>query len=130
MNVNKRTGVLASCAVLSVLLLGAGCAKLAGLPNFHQSFVQMGLPAWTGYFTGACEVAAAVGLWIPRLRRLAAAGVCLLLVGALGYHLSYTPPIKGLPAAVMLALSLFVLLAGRGPQAAATPERSAGPAVP
>lgn len=103
--------------LLALPLLLAGSAKLAGVPQLHASFAMMGLPAGFGYFIGAAEVAGAIGLFIEPLRRLAALGIALVMVGALGFHIGYTPLAQGLPAAILLGLSLWTL-------ARPTPQRS------
>ena len=41
-----------------------GTAKVEGVPRLLETFAIMGLPAWFGYFIGACELAGAVGLFI------------------------------------------------------------------
>ncbi|MBB5203630.1 putative membrane protein YphA (DoxX/SURF4 family) [Inhella inkyongensis] len=95
------------------LLLGGG-AKLAGVPELHASFGILGLPAWFGYFIGSAEVAGALGLFIPRLRRLAAAGLVPIMAGALYFHVRHTPLEQGVPALVLLSLALWVAM--RRPQ--------------
>lgn len=102
---------------LSLPLLAAGSAKLAGVPELHASFQALGLPAWFGYFIGACEVAGALGLWIAPLRKLAATGLIGIMLGALYFHLRFTPLSQGIPAAVLLGLSLLAWRLPREPQA-------------
>ncbi|MBH9554314.1 DoxX family protein [Inhella gelatinilytica] len=89
------------------LLLGGG-AKLLGVPQVHASFGLMGLPAWFGYFIGAAEVAGAMGLFLPRLRRLAAAGLVPIMAGAVFFHWRYTPWEQGIPALILLGLSAWL----------------------
>lgn len=96
--------------LLALPLLLAGSAKLMGVPQLHASFGLMGLPVWFGYCIGAAEVAGAIGLFIPRLRRLAAAGLASIMAGALFFHLRYTPWEQGIPALVLLGLSLWLAL--------------------
>ncbi|CAN5756444.1 hypothetical protein BH11PSE13_BH11PSE13_42080 [soil metagenome] len=60
--------------VLTALtLLAGGGANLVGVPLMHQSFIELGLPVWFGYFIGACEVAGAVALFVAPISALAAA---------------------------------------------------------
>jgi putative oxidoreductase len=113
---NKLKTYLPLVLLALPLLLGGG-AKLAGVPQLHASFAVLGLPAWFGYFIGAAEVAGAIGLFIPRLQRPAAAGLVPILAGALYFHLRHTPVAEGLPALVLLGLALW--LAMRRPHAEA-----------
>ena len=80
----QKYGVLAASVLLALIVGAAGIAKLMGVPMVHQSFAILGLPSWFGYFIGAAEVAGAVGLFIPALSRLAAAGLAIIGAGAVG----------------------------------------------
>jgi len=97
-----------------VLLLGAGGAKLAGIPELHQSFHLLGFPEWFGYFIGACEVAGAIGLFISPLSALAALGIAMIMSGAIYFHTLHTPLTEGVPALVVLALCFYVFLKTKG----------------
>lgn len=109
MNINTNTLRQTLPRVLLALpLLLAGSAKLLGVAQLHASFALMGLPAWFGYFIGAAEVAGAVGLFIPGLQRLAAAGLVPIMGGAVFFHLFYTPWAQGIPALIFLGLSLWL----------------------
>lgn len=100
--------------VLVALYVGAaGIAKLAGVPYVHSSFPKLGLPAWFGYFIGACEVLGAVGLLIRPLRALAAVGIAIIMVGATYYHAVYTPVMQAAPAFVLTVLSVYIFFKGR-----------------
>lgn len=90
----------------------------------HASFGTLGLPPWFGYFIGACEVAGAVGLFIRRLSMLAAAGISIIMIGALYFHIMHTPLSQGIPALAILLLSAFIIkerLGGGGRRAEALP---------
>jgi putative oxidoreductase len=94
---------------LVTLYVGAGgIAKLAGVPYVHSSFPQLGLPAWFGYFIGACEVLGPIGLFIRPLSALAAAGLGIIMIGATYYHATYTPVVQALPAIVLVALCVYI----------------------
>jgi uncharacterized membrane protein YphA (DoxX/SURF4 family) len=109
----KKYGLLAACILLALPLVGAGGAKLAGVPQMHESFRLLGLPGWFGYFIGACEVAGAVGLFIQPLRALAAAGLCVILVGALYFHVTHPPLAAGVPALIFLLLASWIATRGK-----------------
>lgn len=81
--------------------------------NMKEEFSSYGLPPWLVYFVGGlkllCATLLLVGIWIPDLVRPAAAGMALLMSGAVLMHLKVKDPFKkAIPASVMLALSLLV----------------------
>jgi uncharacterized membrane protein YphA (DoxX/SURF4 family) len=98
----------AATIVLALMLLGSGGAKLAGVPQVHQSFAVLGLPGWFGYFIGACEVLGAIVLFIRPLSALAAAGIAIIAIGAIYYHVAHTPVAQGVPALLILLLCSYV----------------------
>jgi uncharacterized membrane protein YphA (DoxX/SURF4 family) len=99
---------------LVVLYVGAGgVAKLASVPYVHSSFPKLGLPAWFGYFIGACEVLGCIALFIRPLRALAALGIAIIMVGATYYHSVYTPVFQAAPAFVLLILSAYIFWTSR-----------------
>jgi uncharacterized membrane protein YphA (DoxX/SURF4 family) len=104
-----RTYALWIAIALVVLYVGAGgVAKLASVPYVHSSFPKLGLPAWFGYFIGACEVLGCIALFIRPLRALAALGIGIIMVGATYYHSVYTPVVQAAPAFVLLILSAYI----------------------
>ena len=114
----QKYGVLIASIPLALICAAAGVAKLMGVPMVHQSFGILGLPSWFGYFIGAAEVAGAVGLFIPKLSRLAALGLAIIGAGAVYFHIMHTPISAGVPAIVVLVLAAFIALKGRGTAAA------------
>jgi putative oxidoreductase len=63
----------------------AGAAAIPKLANLHSSahmFAEIGAGHWLQYFVGTAELAGAIGLLIPPLTALAAAGLCLDMIGA------------------------------------------------
>ncbi|HEV8553547.1 MAG TPA: DoxX family protein [Casimicrobiaceae bacterium] len=110
----RRNYPLWIAIALVILYVGAaGIAKLAGVPYVHSSFPKLGLPAWFGYFIGACEVLGAIALLIRPLRALAALGIAIIMVGATYYHAVYTPPFQAAPAFVLLILCVYIFWSGR-----------------
>jgi uncharacterized membrane protein YphA (DoxX/SURF4 family) len=76
--------------LLAVVCLLPAAGKLTGQPKMRQSAEHFGIP-WSRYrLIGVAEVAAAVGvlagLWWHPLGLAAAAGMALLLLGALITH--------------------------------------------
>src|SRR5260370_27533358 len=62
--------------------IGAGGAKLAGVPAMVEVFGKVGLGQWFRYFTGLLEVAAGIGLLIFPYALYAARLLAFLIVGA------------------------------------------------
>jgi len=101
------------------LLLAAACllpaaAKLTGQPRMQESAAHFGIP-WPRYrLIGVAELAAAAGiltgLWWHPLGVAAAAGMTLLLVGAIITHRKAADSAKEMaPALVALLLTLAYL---------------------
>jgi hypothetical protein len=82
--------------------------------TLHEEFAAYGLPDVVFYLVGVLKVGAAIaliaGVWIELPVRAAAGLVAALMIGALAMHLKVgDPPMKSLPAAVMLALSAAII---------------------
>ena len=92
--------------VIAFLLAGGG--KLSGNEGMHASFATMGLPWWFGYFIGAAEIAGAIGLCITALRKPAAAGLAIIMVGAIYFHIAYAVP-SFVPALILLVLLIATM---------------------
>jgi len=100
--------IWAPTLLLALPLILAGVAKLSGVPAMHQSFNMMGLPEWFGYFIGALELLAGVGLLVPKWAALAATGMVPILLGAAYFHLAYAVP-SAVPALILLLLALVIV---------------------
>ncbi|MBU8861819.1 MULTISPECIES: DoxX family protein [unclassified Micromonospora] len=97
--------------VLGVFLVVASAGpKLVGETYAVRTFEDMGAAPWFRVLVGLLELAGGIGLLVPRLAGLAAAGLALLMVGAAitqafilhGGALVITP---------VVLLALFVLVA-------------------
>jgi putative oxidoreductase len=77
-----RIGTWAARILLSAQFIAGGALKLTGEASMVAMFDDIGVGAGLRLFVGACEVAGAVGLLVPRLVRPAATGLVLLMVGA------------------------------------------------
>ncbi|WP_316783341.1 DoxX family protein [Streptomyces sasae] len=113
------TPTIVLAVVLAAIFLLLGAAKLAAVPAMRQAAAHVGMTTTHYRLLGALEVAAAagllVGLRITALGAAAAAGLILLMAGAVFVHLrSGDPAARCLPAAVVGALTAahLVLLAG------------------
>jgi putative oxidoreductase len=127
----KRTRTLVAwgaALALAALFTASGAAKLAnadaatGVP-YDEQFEAWGLPGWFARAVGLAEVAGAVGLLVPRLRSMAAAGLTAVMVGAVGTHLANAEAAAA-PVPAVLGLALVGLVALDAPawrRAAADP---------
>lgn len=91
--------------LLAAVFVGAGGAKLAGVPMMVDIFQQIGLGQDFRYLTGVVEVLGAAALFVPGMTVLAALWLAVTMCGALLAHL-FVLPASGVPAAVLLVLSL------------------------
>jgi uncharacterized membrane protein YphA (DoxX/SURF4 family) len=98
-------GANAAVWVLQILaaaaFLGAGGAKLAGVPQMVEVFQKIGVGQWFRYVTGLLEVLGAIGLLIPRYTFYAACLLATVMVGAVISHLTV---LGGSPAAPVVLL--------------------------
>ena len=79
----RRRALWALQGVLGVFFVVASAApKLFGETSTVKTFEDMGAATWFRYFIGLVELAGGIGLLVPRLAGLAAAGLALLMVGA------------------------------------------------
>ncbi len=106
--------------VIISLLLAAACllpaaGKLAGQPRMRQSAAHFGIP-WPRYrLIGVAELAAAagilIGLWWHPLGLAAAAGMALLLLGAIITHRRAADSAQEVAPAVLALLLTVAYLA-------------------
>ena len=68
--------------VLALVFAGAGISKVAGDPTMIELFSAIGAGQGLRYVVGTLEIAGAIGVLVPRLCGLAAAGLALLMIGA------------------------------------------------
>jgi uncharacterized membrane protein YphA (DoxX/SURF4 family) len=90
--------------LLTALFLFAGLPKLLTPAKIMSQWVYA---PWFLTFVGACETLGAIGLLIPRLAALAAAGLSIIMVGAV-YTLVSHHMTKELPVPIVV----FFLLLG------------------
>ncbi|MEO0542450.1 MAG: DoxX family protein [Pseudomonadota bacterium] len=110
----KRYGIWCPIVLSALAFAAAGTFKLMGTPELHQSFALLGLPSWFGYFIGTAEVAGAIGLLFARTRLLAAIGLAIIMVGAVYFHVAFTPLGQTVPALVLLGFMLLIVHYQRG----------------
>jgi len=110
MNKFKTIATWAVVTLLAVSMAAAGIGKLMGVEMLHQSFANMGLPQWFGYFIGACEFLGAIALFVRKLSALAASGLIVIMLGAIGYHIAFDPIAMAVPAVVLAILAAIVFI--------------------
>jgi uncharacterized membrane protein YphA (DoxX/SURF4 family) len=78
----KNRTLWAAQVLLAAVFAFAAMPKLAGAHSAVAMFGQIGAGQWLRYLVGTAELAGAVGLLIPRLAGLAAAGLAADMAGA------------------------------------------------
>lgn len=92
----------AATALLVIVFLGSGAAKLASLEYELVAFARWGYPLWFMYLTGGVEVLASAALLLRRYTALVAAGLGFFMVGAVVTHALHAEwPMMGLATAIM-----------------------------
>jgi len=111
----KKWLIIAATVLPTLAFLAAGTFKVSGAEEMVQNFQKYGLPISLMYFIGLSEIAGAIGLWLKiapvggiQLRLLAALGLSIIMVGAIASHAIYDPISMAAPAAVLLAILLFL----------------------
>lgn len=100
--------------LVSGLFLVASYAKLTGNAGAAASFTMAGLPVWFMYFIGAAELLGVIGLWIDRLHAYAAAGLFIILAGAVVVTAVFVSVPEALfPIGTAVALGAIVWLHGK-----------------
>lgn len=101
-------------ALLSLIFVLSGSAKLAGLDFEIQAFERWGYALWFMYAIGVAEVAGGLALWWSRVSAWASAGLSLVMVGAVGTHLIHAEWGMLAVASAILGVSLWRTWQSRG----------------
>ncbi len=95
--------------LLAAAYMAAGSRKIFFDPEAAaEAFQAFGLPDGMVIFIGACEMAGAIGLLIPRLAGLAASGLVVIMLGAIYSHATHDPIANTLPPLVLGSLCGYV----------------------
>lgn len=78
----KNVTLWAAQVLLAAVFAAAAVPKLTGAHSAVATFGQIGAGQWLRYLVGTAELAGAIGLLIPRLAGLAAAGLAADMAGA------------------------------------------------
>ena len=97
---------------VALAFIGAGGAKLYGVPMLVAEFEHIGLGQWFRYLTGSLELIGAVLILIPSLAAFGGVLLSCIMVGATFTHLVVIGG-SPVPALVLLALSATVAYAKR-----------------
>lgn len=95
-------------ALLTLIFVGAGGAKLMGVPMMVETFEVIGFGQWFRYLTGLIEVAGAAMLWWPNRQIFGAAVLGGTMVGAVLSHWLILGP-SAVPSIVLGLLCAAVL---------------------
>lgn len=118
-NLSSILQVIVGLGLLNVWLVRARSATAyrgGDSQDLKAEFAAYGLPPVVFYLVGALKITAGVlliaGLWFGELVIPAASVVAVLMVGALAMHAKVgDPPIKSLPALLMLLMGTTICLA-------------------
>ena len=94
--------------VVGLAFLAAGGSKLAGAPAMVAMFGKVGFGQWFRILTGLLEVAGAIGLFVPRFVVYAASMLAVVMVGAIGFHLTRLGG-NPVPPIVLLLLAILIV---------------------
>lgn len=98
--------------LLVLLFLGPAFMKLTADPMMAAAFENFGYALWFMYFIGAAELLGALGIAFggyvnKKLPKLATLGLMIVMIGAVGSHITFGDPLTAaIPATVF-----FILLA-------------------
>jgi hypothetical protein len=109
--------IVVGLGLLNVWLVRGGSAtsyRGGTARTLRDEFAAYGLPGFAYYLVGALKIGAALvliaGVWIALPVRAAAGLVAVLMIGAVAMHFKVgDPPMKSLPAALMLAMSAAIV---------------------
>lgn len=108
--------IIVALSIINVWLLRFGKStpfRGGNAKNMKEEFAEYGLPAWFMGIIGTIKVllsiALLISIWIPEAENIAALGLAILMLGALGMHLKIGDPFKkSIPAITFLILSLAI----------------------
>jgi len=96
-------------ALLALEMAGAGVPKLLQLSAVHRNAEHLGVSVGLHRMIGVAEVAAAVGLGLgiayPPLGVVTGVAVCLLMCGAVGYHIKAGDKASAILPAILTAVA-------------------------
>jgi uncharacterized membrane protein YphA (DoxX/SURF4 family) len=106
MSKGQKIAMWVISGLLTALFLVAGLPKLLTPDKIMSEWVYA---RWFLTFIGVCETLGAIGLLIPRLAALAAAGLSVIMIGAV-YTLATHHLAKQLPVPIVVFILLMVVI--------------------
>jgi len=100
-------------ALLTLVFVVAGGAKLIGAETMVVAFDTIGLGQWFRYLTGLVEIVGVVLLWVPNLQVVGAALLGATMLGAVLTHWLVLGP-SAMPAIALGLVAAAVLYLYRG----------------
>jgi uncharacterized membrane protein YphA (DoxX/SURF4 family) len=94
----------------AAIFLMAGSKKLMADPHMVEVFATVGIGQWFRILTGVLEVGGGIALLVPRLAASSAAMLAVVMVGAIGAHLTVLGGSPGLGFALLGACLAIVWL--------------------
>lgn len=97
--------------LLAFAFFGAGLTKIIGLEMQIQNLESWGYPLWFRFPIGLSEVGIAVGLLLPKFRKMVSYAVFPWVVVAVFTHLQATPPqYGGIGAPIFFGILASIIL--------------------
>lgn len=109
----QKYGLLAVKALLTLVFLAAGSAKLIGVQILVDEFAALGLGQWFRYLTALFEIGGAILLWLPGKAAYGAGLLVCTMIGALVAHATVLGMASSPPAMVLLVLAALTLWVNR-----------------
>jgi uncharacterized membrane protein YphA (DoxX/SURF4 family) len=106
----RTTATWTAQVALASQFAAGGALKLIGDPQMLAMFTDIGAGQWLRVLVGVLEVAAAVGLLVPRLARAAAAGLVGLMAGAAITNVVALDTSPALPLVFALLATVVIVL--------------------
>lgn len=108
MSKGKKIAVWIVSILLVAIFASAGVPKLLMPEKVRPMFVQYGYAPWFATVIGISEVLGAIGLLVPRVAALAAAGLSIIMVGAFFTLATHHEFLQAIGPLVVLALLITV----------------------
>lgn len=102
--------------LLAAFFVFGSLPKLFADPTAVEMFGKIGFGDWFMYFTGAVELAGAIGLVIPLLSSLAASGLAIVMLCATVANLTALDMAMSAPVTIVLAVLFGFVSWGRRDQ--------------
>lgn len=103
----RQTAIWTVAIVMGLFFVLVGLSKLAGPSATHWALrlSRWGYPPASRYVIGGIEISAGLGLLLPFVRRLAAVGLIVVMVGAFVTHLVHGEFVHLLPPLILAGVS-------------------------